>query len=197
MNSVSEQAVPGTRPKRRAATEEKIRASVLKIAREHGFPAVTIDAVVADSGVAKTTIYRRYADRSEMLAAVLSHVAIDIPINNARTREEFADYVLTVEKHITQEIGLRVFASAITSSDPSVEEWRMRLRDEVLVEMTKDIRMGQEEGRLSKDFDAELFVSMVLGSIMLRSAFNVGTAQEHADDMAEFVWPRVEGQPES
>ena len=51
---------------KKLTTEERIYASVLRIAQREGFSATSIDAVVADSGVAKTTIYRRYADRKEM-----------------------------------------------------------------------------------------------------------------------------------
>jgi len=45
---------------------------------EGGFGAVTIDAVSAKAGVAKTTIYRRWANRGELLVDVLRQFSLDL-----------------------------------------------------------------------------------------------------------------------
>ena len=96
MNQI-ETPVRGRRPKRRAATEEKIVRSVLKLAREKGFNAVTIDAVVADSGVAKTTIYRRYTDRVDMLIDTLRHIGLEIPTEYPTTEKGFELYLVNLQ----------------------------------------------------------------------------------------------------
>jgi AcrR family transcriptional regulator len=50
---------------------QRSRAAVIdatrELLREHGFAGVTIEAVSALSGVAKTTIYRQWADREHLL----------------------------------------------------------------------------------------------------------------------------------
>ena len=50
------------RPGRRRKTDERIAAAVMLLLRENGPDAVTMDAVTSVSGVAKTTLYRRYSD---------------------------------------------------------------------------------------------------------------------------------------
>jgi AcrR family transcriptional regulator len=60
-----------TRPgrPRRADVEEHLRSAVLELLRTGGPAAVTVEAVAAQSGVAKTTIHRRHANRG--LAAIV------------------------------------------------------------------------------------------------------------------------------
>lgn len=51
--------------------EERIAAAALEILRAKGPAAVTIEAVSQQSGVAKTTIYRRHDNRASLLRAVI------------------------------------------------------------------------------------------------------------------------------
>jgi AcrR family transcriptional regulator len=60
----------------------RTRAAVLRTATdllvEGGPSAVTIDAIVARSGVAKSTIYRHWESRDDILVAVIEHCAPDL-----------------------------------------------------------------------------------------------------------------------
>jgi len=58
---------------RTVSTDKKITAAALALLREGGPQRVTIEAVSAASGVAKTSIYRRYANSLEMLEGALGH----------------------------------------------------------------------------------------------------------------------------
>ncbi|WP_342318807.1 TetR/AcrR family transcriptional regulator [Corynebacterium mayonis] len=179
------------RPKRRKATEQKIYRSVLQLAREKGFRAVTIDAVVNHSGVAKTTIYRRYDDRKEMLADALSNVVIDIPRQYPTTFEEFVDFLVQLQQHLEDEIGIRLIGSLLASHEECVEDWADRLSEEVLAGLEVYVEKGVENGLFSKRVDARTIVSMVVGSILVRSAFEYGDPKKHARHLAELVWPML------
>ncbi|WP_281711100.1 TetR/AcrR family transcriptional regulator, partial [Dermacoccus nishinomiyaensis] len=61
------------------------RPDELELLRTRGPRGVTVEAVTGRSGVAKTTIYRRYSDRRDMLAAALSS------ITSATTLDDEAD----------------------------------------------------------------------------------------------------------
>ncbi|WJY67046.1 TetR/AcrR family transcriptional regulator [Corynebacterium auris] len=183
----------GQRPKRRQATEEKIYRSVLALAREQGFNAVTIDAVVAHSGVAKTTIYRRYGDRKEMLADALSNVVIRIPQSYPETYEEFEAFLVRLQEHLEEEIGIRLIGSLLASREEYVDEWSDRLTDEVLNGLTVYVRKGVERGMFAPGVDARTIVTMVVGSILVRAAFEFGDPKKHARYIARLVWPMLSG----
>ena len=63
--------VPRRGRPRSAETDSRIQGAALGLLHDHGPLAVTVEAVAQRSGVAKTTIYRRYADRDELLRSAL------------------------------------------------------------------------------------------------------------------------------
>src|SRR3954470_13356031 len=56
---------------RRGRSDERISQATLRLLQEGGPQAVTVEGVASLSGVAKTTIYRRFANRREMLQSAL------------------------------------------------------------------------------------------------------------------------------
>ena len=54
----------------REATDRKLMQATLQIAVDRGISGVTIEEVARRSGVAKTTIYRRYHNADELLRKV-------------------------------------------------------------------------------------------------------------------------------
>src|SRR5687768_4168644 len=71
--SVPEQPPRRGRP-RQADVDRRILEAAAATLRELGPSAVHIDAVASRSGVARTTIYRRYQDRAELLTATMHQV---------------------------------------------------------------------------------------------------------------------------
>jgi len=68
---------PGSGPPTRARVARSraaVLAAAVELMIEGGPPAVTVDAVVARSGVAKTTIYRHWATRDELLVATFAEL---------------------------------------------------------------------------------------------------------------------------
>ncbi len=61
--------------------EDGIAESTLYLLRTGGPRAVTVEAVAAHSGIAKTTIYRRHPNRRDMLAGALSRLASPGPLD--------------------------------------------------------------------------------------------------------------------
>ncbi|TNY35107.1 TetR/AcrR family transcriptional regulator [Thermomonospora catenispora] len=76
--SPASSTTPARRPGGRTA---RVRAQVLAAVRaqlvEHGYDALTIDAVAARAGVHRTTVYRRWRDVGGLLADVLDETSDD------------------------------------------------------------------------------------------------------------------------
>lgn len=58
---------------RRARTDARLAEAVMGLLRKQGYAGLTIEGVAAESGVAKTTIYRRWATKAEMVFALAIH----------------------------------------------------------------------------------------------------------------------------
>ena len=75
----------------REATDRKLMQATLQIAVDRGISGVTIEEVARRSGVAKTTIYRRYHNADELLHEI-SAMYLAIPDSDpvpSPTREHF------------------------------------------------------------------------------------------------------------
>ena len=75
----------------REATDRKLMRATLQIAVDRGISGVTIEEVARRSGVAKTTIYRRYHNADELLHEI-SAMYLAIPDSDpvpSPTREHF------------------------------------------------------------------------------------------------------------
>lgn len=62
-------AAPRTRPRDRAATEERILAAVGEVLARDGFAAVGVNAIAREAGVDKVLIYRYFGGLPELLRA--------------------------------------------------------------------------------------------------------------------------------
>jgi Bacterial regulatory proteins, tetR family/Tetracyclin repressor-like, C-terminal domain len=77
---LSADPAPKARPGRRARSDGAILAAARALLAEAGMPGLTIEGVAARSGVAKTTIYRRWRDKDELaLAAVWDDMVNGLP----------------------------------------------------------------------------------------------------------------------
>ncbi|MEH3140735.1 MAG: helix-turn-helix domain containing protein [Mycobacterium kyogaense] len=107
----------------RAEVDAKIAAATLEVLRTRGPRAVTVEAVTARSGVAKTTIYRRYSDRRDMLAAALSSITTAAPLDAQTDPRDLLAWVIThAVDAVEGGIGFGGFAALLTDDDPDFTE---------------------------------------------------------------------------
>ena len=63
---------------RSAASHQAILQSTLELLAEVGFEAMSIEAIATRAGVGKTTIYRRYSSKSELVADAIENVREEV-----------------------------------------------------------------------------------------------------------------------
>ena len=74
---------------RRAKSRARVLATAADLLREEGLAGLTIEAVAARSGVAKTTIYRQFNDREALHVAAVE--AVSCPVEMGATDDLLAD----------------------------------------------------------------------------------------------------------
>ena len=154
---------------------ERTRTTVMEAATElllEGGPsAITMDGVVARSGVAKSTLYRHWPTRDALVIAVFGHIAPNLP---------------EPDPSLTFEEGLRVLAHSFVAivSDPY---WKrlipamLLLKSEMheIAELEDDLKQtqvdtvtpvllcGVSEGCLPVGFDPEAVSTLLIGPILM------------------------------
>lgn len=180
-------ASPG-RP-RRAETDASIHGAALRLLREGGSRAVTVEAVAAASGVAKTTIYRRYSDREAVLRAALT-AAIVPPVEPVgETPRDRIRWALDQAWHqMSDVLGSGGLASILSDEDPRFSQLFRSVLDpytEALVELIRsDIAAGILRGGLEPDTVVSLLIGAYLGELVRRGV----VADDFIDSCVDLMW---------
>jgi AcrR family transcriptional regulator len=165
--STGDSRSPGRGRPRREETDRGIHEAALRLLREGGPGAVTVEAVAAQSGVAKTTIYRRYADREAVLRAALKAAIVppEEPIGD--TAREKIRWALDQAWHQMAEVLGRGGVSAILgNTDPRFTALFRRVLTPYTSALVDLIRSDMAAGELRRDLDPDTVVSLLIGAYM-------------------------------
>ena len=111
--------------------------------------------------------------------------------DDALTKEAFREYITELGSFIEDNVGTRVFGSLIASADPLVVAWRERFEEAFYDRFIEDIEDAQTKGTLRPEADPGVVGAMVVGAVILRSTFNVGSAKLQAKRITEVLWPVI------
>lgn len=164
-----EQQAARGRP-RRSETDDAIVRSAQELMRERGPGGVNVAAVSAHSGVARTTIYRRYADRQALLEAALQPITDRGAPAELMSVEDKLGWVLArTEEVLDQGIGRGGVAAVLTDQDP---EFSAALRGALkagLQSVREQIETDLAAGALVPGTDPEVLLDLVLGAYLAAS----------------------------
>ncbi|MFI2367654.1 TetR/AcrR family transcriptional regulator [Streptomyces sp. NPDC018833] len=169
--------------------------SALQLLRERGPQGVTMEAVALHSGCAKTTIYRRYRNRYELLRASLGFVeGIPEPPPDLSTRQRLRFLLGQFRQGLEEVVGLRALA-ALLRGDEDDPEFSRAFRESVLQPridvLLTALQQGIADGDLRPEIDCPTVVSMLAGSFIARSAMQGTVPADWADTVLDTLWPAV------
>ncbi|BCJ41028.1 TetR family transcriptional regulator [Actinoplanes ianthinogenes] len=122
MPSTAEPARPPGRP--RAGVDATVFAATLRTVDEVGYTRATVDRIAATAGVAKTTIYRRWPSKGELIVACLLDAFGPVPLTGATRGEILANAVRWIDALIGEPGIGAAFAGVFTDAvnDPALRE---------------------------------------------------------------------------
>src|SRR6188472_683703 len=170
-------SLPTTRADRRARSEQAILEATRAILAEGGVRGLTIEGVAARSGVAKTTIYRRWRDKDELaLAAVWNDLlSMRAPREVGDTRAELISFVQPVVTELRQPVTNRVIrglTSEIADNPELSRTYREQIIQPRLEQLGALIARGIERGDLRPDTDLRLAHELLIGPVMYRLLYS-------------------------
>ena len=176
----------------RQEVDDAIADATLELLRTRGPGAVTVEAVAALSGVAKTTIYRRYRDRRDMLSAALSRVTTPEPLavqTDApdRLRWLIKEAVKTVEVGI----GYGGVAALLTDEDPAFTKLFRRILAKQRAELESVVDAGKADGSFRADVGCATLVDAVVGAHIAERTRTGRVAPGWEGRLFDLFWPTV------
>lgn len=173
-------------------SESRILAATLDLMRSRGPRAVTIEAVAAHAGVARTTIYRRYADREAMLHAALEVLTEPAPTPSPATPVQRLRWVIvTATDIIVSGIGFGGLAALITHSDPAFSDVFRDVLSNHRSALTRAVEDGIAEGSFRSDLDPDTFVDGIVGFLVAECARTGTISDDYEDRLVRLYLPTI------
>ena len=185
----AEGAAPRSGRPREASVDQRLHAAVLALLREGGPGAVTMDRVAATSGVAKTTIYRRHANRGELLRAVLA-AAIGLPDvpEDGDVRDKIGFALEQAWHQMGVVLGPGGLAAIVGNSDPEFTELFRAALQPYVDQLVRRIREDVDAGLLRQGLDAEGVVSLMVGAYLGELVRHGEVPPDWMDRALELLW---------
>ena len=175
---------------RRERSEKAILEATRELIAERGVGGLTIEGVAARSGVAKTTIYRRWRDRDELALAILIDMtaAVNAPPDLGDTRRELLTFVKTASRIIKADRIVQGLVSEIATNPHLSRAYRERIVDVRLGEVKSVIDRGIARGDLRPDTDVRVAHELLVGPLFYRLLFSGAPLNKaHAGQVVESV----------
>ncbi|CAH2400325.1 TetR/AcrR family transcriptional regulator [Mesorhizobium escarrei] len=159
------------RPRGADATAAILRAA-LELGEEVGFDALTIEGIAERTGVAKTTIYRRWPNVSAIVMdAFLTEVTKAAPIQEKATaRESFAASMKLLSRAYRGQQGriMRPLLGRAQTDDRLLEAVKMRWVEPRRQIAREIVRRGIANGELRPGLDPDVVLDALYGPIYHR-----------------------------
>ncbi|MEH2294330.1 TetR/AcrR family transcriptional regulator [Nostoc sp.] len=169
---------PSGRP-RSIHADQAILQATLDLLAEVGYESMSIEAIASRAGVGKTTIYRRYTSKEELVADAIESLRDDLAIPDTGSFWGDMDILINnAAKKIDSPLGRQTLALIIStaSSNPQFAEvyWTKytKLRREAF---SKILERAKSRGEIHKNADVDLIIDLVSGSLYYALIFKPTT----------------------
>ncbi len=180
----------GPRVSRRSEVDDRIFASTLDILRARGPLAVSIESVAAQSGVAKTTIYRRFKNRESLLTATITSATTTVDYPTGLSAQDSLRWVL---KHasdtIDNVVGRGTVAAVMANEDPQFTQLLLGMIRDTSSPLRDDLRQRANSGEIKAGLDIELAISILLGVVVAELIRGRTTDEAWVDSVLALLWP--------
>ncbi|CAN5512485.1 TetR/AcrR family transcriptional regulator [soil metagenome] len=156
-----------------ARTHQAVMKAATDLLLEDGPNGLTVDAVVARSGVAKSTVYRHWATRDELVADVFNHCApildqVDpaLPFDQAIRRLAMTFVEIMDDEHWRRLIPAMVM---LKSQKDAIEHLNTEMHDQQSEVISSVLRRGVDEGVLRPSVleDLDTTMTLLVGPILM------------------------------
>jgi AcrR family transcriptional regulator len=155
------------RPRSRAI-DERILSATLAILGRDGYARMSIDAVAAEAGVTRPTVYLRHATKAELATAALAAFRGRAkPRDTGDTRADLVARLNHFRAGVERPNGMATLGTVLAEENHTPELlalWRERLVAPRRHELRAILRRARDRGELRPDADLDAAVAMLVGS---------------------------------
>ena len=166
-----------------ARSRSKVLDAVTELLRERGTAGVTVDAVISRSGVARSTIYRHWSTRADLVSAALQAMVPDtsssaLPEDRVRSVSSGPDALRARLRPVLVTFigaagtdtpaGLVPLLLVEADRDPELADVRRRLLDRLTSPLASAVRPAMEDGTLPPSLTVQDATAWLLGPLLVQ-----------------------------
>jgi AcrR family transcriptional regulator len=158
-------------PPRPNASSDEILITTIQLIAQHDVLGVTVDMVAEKAGVGKTTIYRRWPSREDLIFEALSY--IDYPEADPDTgslREDLTVLLKSLVHFLNRPEGGGVYAAFLNAAmrDSKLASLREKVSRKARVDYERAIARGIARGELVPDVNVRLMIDVLIAPFIYR-----------------------------
>lgn len=167
--------------------------STVELLSERGYGGTSVDEISRRSGVAKTTIYRHWSTRTDLLRDACS--SLGTPLDKPKTAD-LKEALTAVLKELALLLRTEKWPSVLPSiidaaeRDPDIASMYSELQDEYSSVFRDLLSAAVVQGKLSKNTDVSVLIALLVGPLFYRRWFS---REVVSGDFAEQVVAQVLG----
>ena len=166
-----------------------------RLLREEGYDRLKIDHVAREAGVARTTVYRRYRDKADLVSAAIE--AMSARSRRASSGDARADLIAHLED-VRRNYGMSL-AGTLLMEEPynprMIETFRTRMVNPQRELVAATIREGVGRGQIRPDVDVESVVDLILGALFGAVFARGRPGTEWPAQIIDALWPSLQHPP--
>jgi AcrR family transcriptional regulator len=196
-SEVTEQQLrrPPGRPRNEEADAEII-AATLRLLPQQGYDRLSMEAVAAEAGIARATVYRRYQSKAELVCAALNAFPGDGPFEQPMDVRTFLVALLSAFREGVQECdGIAICSSLYLNRHAHPEmldEFRRSVVDPRVGRMRQVLGDAMAAGSVRDGVDVDMVVSMLFGAGVQHILTGGVLEPEWPARAVDAVWPLLE-----
>ena len=150
-------------------TDERILDAALRLMAEQGFVRMSMDAVAAEAGVTRPTIYRRWPTKIELaMAALVAYCDVTLPAVVGDTRTDLIAEMEHFRHALLRPNGMSLLGTVLAEEQETPEllaAFRQYLVAPRRQRLTAILAAAQTRGELRAGADLGLAVNLLVGAL--------------------------------
>ena len=144
--------------------DDAIVSAAVSVLLEHGLQRMTVPGVAAAAGVAKTTVYRRYATPAQLALAAIGRLnQADTEPDTGSARSDLVAVLESVRQRIDPTVTATVLVEAQTHPEV-LEAARQNMITPAVERFRRVLRKGVASGELHSELNVDRTADALLGS---------------------------------
>lgn len=173
--------------------DEGVDAAILNAAwrllLREGYARLSIAGVAQEARVGRPAIYRRYKDKSELVAAVITDKVANVPpIDTGNARDDLIAHLELARRRFTVSL-----AGTLIVEERTHPELLAQFRKEMIVPRRDSIatalERGKERGEVRADLDSQLASHALMGSFIFSYLAGGRPPKGWSERVVDTLWP--------